>query len=397
MSGRFDDAIALLQARSEPASGMTEGWLLIFLGQLDRAEALFSVLACEDKSRTEALKNLCLVFNLRGQLDEALKVLTTAIVRQPSHTGCLMLLSRIVRDENDITHLLQEIQRAGTRHLSVAAAVHMIRACGRAHARKAGDSIAHEAIVELATASPDNSSRRKRPIHGLPQGQFTSERGERIFHHIAESKKEIGVRLFLMGGTLLGHVRGNALLPWDKDVDFGCFGEDASVGDLWEMFSKNPYFIPMGTVEDRLIKLRHVTGVTVDIFVNHLDGDTRWHGGKFVCWRDSDFKLRTTEIDGRRFYIPENSEAYLTNHYGVTWRQPDRLFDVSWEAPDIFNVDVEHRYLHTVAKGLQLLNAHSRQNLEARLARAIDGDASDIVASYRFVLDTFDQYRGQNR
>jgi hypothetical protein len=41
------------------------------------------------------------------------------------------------------------------------------------------------------------------------------------------------------------------------------------------------------------------------------------------------------------------------------------------------------------------LNAHSRQNLEARLARAIDGDASDIVASYRFVLDTFDEYRAR--
>ena len=113
----------------------------------------------------------------------------------------------------------------------------MIRACGRAHARKAGDAIAYEAINDLAaTGRTDSKSRKKRPIAGLPQGQYRSEKGKRIFQHIAETEQQMGVRLFLIGGTLLGHVRDNALLPWDKDVDFGCFAEDAGVSDLWEMF-----------------------------------------------------------------------------------------------------------------------------------------------------------------
>ena len=111
-------------------------------------------------------------------------------------------------------------------------------------------------------------------------------------------------------------------------LDFGCFAEEADIDELWRIFSANPYFLPMGVVDDRLIKLRHVTGVTVDIFVNHREGDHRWHGGQFTFWREPAFELKEAKFGGRRFHVPEDPESYLSMHYGAGWRAPDPLFDV---------------------------------------------------------------------
>jgi hypothetical protein len=143
----------------------------------------------------------------------------------------------------------------------------------------------------------------------------------------------------------------------------------------------------MGVVEDRLIKLRHISGITVDIFVNFREGDARWHGGQFILWRDRAFDLKTLTIRDRNFFIPDDAEAYLENHYGQNWRNPDPHFDVFWESPNAYSPNKEHRYLNTVAKGLQFLTAGSIDIMKIRLERAKKAKADDVVRGYRYILD----------
>jgi hypothetical protein len=85
--------------------------------------------------------------------------------------------------------------------------------------------------------------------------------------------------------------------------------------------------------------------------------------------------------------VPEDPEAYLENHYGPNWREPDPHFDVFWEAPNAHSPNKGHRYLNTVAKGLQVLAAGSEDMMRIRLERASSGtDADDVVAGFNYVL-----------
>ncbi len=390
INGQFDDAFELLNQKAAMPTRMMEGWLSLFLGKTEHATRIFSALSDRPSSRYEALKNSAYALYLQGELDAAIGTVTAAIANNPARMPAITLLSRIVRNEQEIERVLGEKQRIARKGLTLASSAQLIRACGRASAWRYAEHIAADAVINLPfTADQPNAGNS---ATGLPKGSYTSKKGNLILRHFDEVAENSGVRFFLMGGTLLGLVRDNALLPWDKDLDFGCFVEEATIQDLWEIFSASPYFLPMGTVDDKLIKLRHVSGVTVDIFVNHKDGDLRWHGGQFVCWQDKAFNLRPLEFRGAKFYVPESAEAYLENHYGSNWRKPDPGFDVFWEAPDVFNVNEKYRYANTLAKGLQFLAGAALSGLETRLNRAAAGGAEDVAGAYRFVLNLHDEF-----
>jgi hypothetical protein len=194
---------------------------------------------------------------------------------------------------------------------------------------------------------------------------------------------------------------GSTLLPddWVTSGHAGWYvghlrpGQTATVSDLWQVFFDSPYFIPMGVVADRLIKMRHISGITVDIFVNILDDGVRWHGGQFVFWRDKAFSLRQMTVVGQQFHIPADPETYLANHYGDGWDLPDPHFDVFWEAADAFNPIIEHRYGNTLAKAMQFLAARSPEVIAIRRDRAKQGGAEDVADAYHYVLDLYDRFR----
>lgn len=392
LNGCWDDALALLRKTPGRDAQMKDGWLSLFRGDIDRAMSIFSAAMDRQATKIEACRNLALCYYLKGDLDRAIETVTIGAALSPKTSSLMTLFSRLVRNRADIDKYLQEKMRIARNGFTIGTAAQFIRACGRAGAIEAGEQTARDAIVNHC-----QKHRLSRPLNGaechletgLKKGAYSRDKGEIVLNHIAQVARESGVRFFVMGGTLLGLIRDGKLLSWDKDLDFGCFVEEATLEDLWRIFAENPYFLTMGTVGDRLIKLQHVTGVSVDIFVNFRDDKGRWHGGQFIRWRDRPFDLRTLTIGGRDFHVPSDTEAYLEHHYGENWRTPDPHFDVFWEAPNAFAPNETHRYLNTIAKGLQLLSTGALDKMSIRLERARYSGIQDVAAGYSLVLDLY--------
>lgn len=395
LAGQADGALRILRSTPGRSARMLEGEFYLYSGNLEKARAIFSAAVDRSATKAAALRNVALCQYLGGDLDSAIDTAVVGAAIYPRNMPLITFLSRVVREREEIERYFSEKLRVAKHGLSASSSAQLVRACARVGARQRGESVASDAILNLCINQDEHklSIPAKHAATGLPKGEYSSDKGDIILQHIAAVMSGASINLFLMGGTLLGLIRDKKLLSWDKDLDFGCFAEDASTQDLWEIFLGSPYFIPMGVVSDRLIKLRHISGVTVDIFVNFEDGDTRWHGGQFAFWRDRSFPLKRVVIRDLPFYVPQDPERYLENHYGRNWRNPDPHFDVFWEAPDLFDANTEHRYLNTVAKGIQFLAAKSPENLAIRRDRARKAGAEDVAEAYQFVFHLYQDFR----
>jgi hypothetical protein len=203
-----------------------------------------------------------------------------------------------------------------------------------------------------------------------PQGEWGDERfagrAQAALADLNASLDALGIRWFLIAGTLLGSIRDGGIIPWDKDVDIGVFDEDIDHRSLERSLTRAGTF-SVRTVDlttDRL-RLRHVDGVQIDIFPHYTGSDSRlWHDGAATRWWNTPFDLRRLEILGIACLIPDPPEPYLEESYGA-WQVPDRLFDARIDAP---NVEVTDPDLLLTLHFFSLLSAQLAGDRE-RVAR----------------------------
>lgn len=153
--------------------------------------------------------------------------------------------------------------------------------------------------------------------------------------------KALGVKTFLISGTLLGQTREGQIIGWDKDIDVGYFREECSI-DLESHFMKSDLF-RVGRIDftsDRL-RLIHQNGVWIDIFPHYMENGRRWHNGTATRWWNTPFGLRNINFIGIDQYIPDDPELYLTENYG-DWRTPNPNFDARIDAPNVEIYDPDH-------------------------------------------------------
>jgi len=143
---------------------------------------------------------------------------------------------------------------------------------------------------------------------------------------------------WLEGGTLLGVVRENRLLPWDNDLDISIKEEEWP--KLEKVLSKIKYLIdtkqfkrdvsPFKKGVTRIVKVRtrrfyFFRGeITLDIFIKFKKDDTyHWQVGNKPKSVPAHFynKIVTHSFAGKDYKIPENYTEYLTHRYG-DWETP---------------------------------------------------------------------------
>lgn len=150
------------------------------------------------------------------------------------------------------------------------------------------------------------------------------------------------VEFFLISGTLLGCIREGKLLGHDKDIDVGVW-ETHPVQDLAEAVYDSGCFHVLPIYSPHILVVRHVNGVTIDIFIHYREAEDYWHAGGKSKWHNSPFQLTPHPFLNREYLIPADYDKYLTENYG-DWRTPQLSFDSALDTPNMTIIS-QHEFL----------------------------------------------------
>jgi hypothetical protein len=213
LNGRRHEAFGILRRTHGSGARMLEGELLLYSGEVGKAKSIFSAAADRAATKAAALRNIALCHYLEGDMDAAIDTIVLGAAMYPRNMPLMTLFSRIVRKGEEIDRYLSEKVRLAKHGLSANSSAQLIRACGRAGAKAQAEDIASDAIINICAAQQRYKMTEpgEQAETGLPKGQYSSEKGDFILTHISEVAEEAKIRLFLMGGTLLGDVRDKQL------------------------------------------------------------------------------------------------------------------------------------------------------------------------------------------
>jgi len=149
---------------------------------------------------------------------------------------------------------------------------------------------------------------------------------------------ELGVRYFLIDGTLLGLVREKNFIPHDKDLDIGVFAED---------FTPLTFGLCVSKMMEQGFILQHCYGewdkhfeaawrrkdLKLDFFFYFKKENKRvftaYKGNDVIeYWYPSSMieLLAPVSFLGETFTAPRDPEAVLRHKYG-DWKTPDKNWD----------------------------------------------------------------------
>ena len=156
---------------------------------------------------------------------------------------------------------------------------------------------------------------------------------------------------YVISGTFLGAVREGTFLAHDYDIDVGVQAEDfedaafraqiAATDDLVLVNTSAHLDLRLGgqglwagPSRPALYRVLHASGIGIDVFVHHLEGDQRWHGSAKHRWNNHDFALDDYTIADLPVQGPVDADRYLTENYG-DWRTPVKSFNCSTGTPNV--------------------------------------------------------------
>ncbi|HGT4383848.1 TPA: capZB protein, partial [Neisseria meningitidis] len=164
--------------------------------------------------------------------------------------------------------------------------------------------------------------------------KYTDEKAAKALSDLKRYLDKAQIPFFLISGTLLGCIRENKLLGHDKDIDIGVW-EDQTLENLQDIFRKSGCFYTLPIYSPDILVIRHVNGITIDIFIHYREQNSYWHAGKKTKWHSSPFELIQHPFLENHYLIPKNYDLYLTENYGSDWRIPRINFDSALDTPNI--------------------------------------------------------------
>lgn len=187
-----------------------------------------------------------------------------------------------------------------------------------------------------------------------PSKQYTDKSASIALRAIKQCFDDVDIPIFLISGTLLGCIREGKLLGHDKDIDIGVW-DTYTVDELANIIRNSGCFYILTKYSKDILVVRHVNGVTIDIFIHYRESDDYWHAGGKSSWHNTPFNLIPYHFLGDKYLIPENYDLYLTENYGNDWFIPKIDFDSALDTPNMRVIDAQKMLIYFYKK---LLNGN---------------------------------------
>lgn len=175
---------------------------------------------------------------------------------------------------------------------------------------------------------------------------YTSRKAEKALVDLNNLFKSNNLEFFLVSGTLLGAIRENQLLGHDNDIDVGVF-DQIPPQEIYNIIKESEKFFELKSRSDKIIRLKHINGINIDIFYHYEEDDFYWHSGVKVKWKNSKFITKEIEFLDEIFSIPENPELYLSENYGEGWIYPQPDFDSTFDTPNGYIIDEDEAIIYS--------------------------------------------------
>lgn len=221
--------------------------------------------------------------------------------------------------------------------------------------------------------------------NGNSKRAFDLAAARRALSDLKSALGTVDVKPFLVSGTLLGYARCGDFLSHDKDIDVGIFGTEDCFHILQALtqsghFRIQTQFMNIGR-NYSLVCWHLATGMPIDIFMYHRDGDKLVTGvqtdmGYTQNFAFTPFDLQEVEFVGIPIYAPSDIDLNLRENFG-DWQVPDPGYISHLESPS------------TVAPGGDVHMMVGR----LMLLKAIIKDKSDLG---RRVISIMRNYRGND-
>jgi peptidyl-tRNA hydrolase, PTH1 family len=157
--------------------------------------------------------------------------------------------------------------------------------------------------------------------------------------------RKAGLRWHVISGTFLGLVREGDFLAHDNDIDVGVYASEMTIEDVvraaqsggfvvLDITEVMEYRIVSRLIDRRpgYIKLLHSSGVQLDVFFMHRNGNDLWQGSTVHKWVNSYYDVRPYSFKGLEVLGPADADIYLTENYG-DWRTPKLDFNCAVDTP----------------------------------------------------------------
>lgn len=202
---------------------------------------------------------------------------------------------------------------------------------------------------------PSNSSTKK----------FSSGSASKALIDLKKVFKNARIEFFLVSGTLLGCIREGKLLGHDKDIDVGVWS-DVRIEIIINQIKKSGLFYIQATRSSLALRIKHVNGTAIDIFLHFREEDNYWHGGSKLKWNNTPFSLITCKFLNDEYLIPANYDLYLSENYG-DWRTEKSNFDSAFDTPNATLISNSELIVHTYRQLAKSIHLNESQQIQSHI------------------------------
>lgn len=211
--------------------------------------------------------------------------------------------------------------------------------------RKDADALLGLVLTPVPPATP----RDEKSTRGA-RANFSSDGGLVALRDVLDLLQTAGFPPFILSGTLLGAVREGKLLDHDYDIDLGLFAADTDIPRLEALLADCQPFICISTEYQTLIgperdcpvrrdvpvlyKLRHESGILIDLFLHYREGGKSWHGTALYRWESTCFDLSHRHLADVQVLAPTDAALNLSENYG-NWHDPQHSFHCALDTPNL--------------------------------------------------------------